>query len=259
MVNIPSLKGLGFASMKKNVERSLTSIEKMGYQFQRKLDLATRQEFQIEYNSMMRNSALSSLYRVDYADDAFDVTSAPWLRSMDSKFGEKICLEITMINKGWQELAEYRRAFGMTVARCTVWEPYIIGNDLKERAVVRELDAETALQFNQILKRQETGQTDKPRAEILEAYEIESLISPNDNPKKERRMLEASMNYIFGVDIAPCYKYATRVAYGNADVGTDAPIVITPPAGSLTALGQKGQLENTTAPDFNVKPGDKIQ
>lgn len=190
------------------------------------MDLATRQEHQFSYNSVMHNTALNSDYRVQYADDNFGLMSAPWLRGMTNKTGRKVCLEIAMINAGWQELASSRRAHGITVARCNVWEPYVINGKLEERFTPRELDSETTLQFTQILRRQTEGHKEEPRADLLEVYEIEPTIREDEDSKEEKLMLDEFMEYIAKVHIFTCYKYANWISYGDSDIVADSPLVL---------------------------------
>jgi hypothetical protein len=214
---------VSFPSLRKKVEKQLSEIEKFGYQFQKKIDLATRQEFQIEYNSVIKNPGLAPEYRIEYADDSFDVIAAPWLRSMDSHFGERVCRCITMINSGWNRYLAQKKAFGGTVALCEVWEVYVVGDKLEEKPFRRELDAQSALTSAKVLKR-----LDKvtPKAEILEVYELPSLGRLSEQSLGLKQKLLWSQNYIANTEIIPCYRYANRVAWGEKDVGTDSPIVI---------------------------------
>ncbi len=215
-----------FKFWRRNVEKELSAMEKLGIQFQQKVDFATRQEFRIEYNQTMRNPGLSVDYRIQYADDDFDIDSAPWLRAMDSVFGERVDRCITMINSGWERYRAQKEAYGGTFAKVNIWEAYVVGDRIEEKMFVREVDAETALNAAKVLKRRDGS---SPKAEILEVFEKPPLGKLPENSEKMKRKLEWAQSYIGKTEILPCYRYANRVAWGKADVGTDTPIVIQTP------------------------------
>ena len=248
-----------FKFWKKNIEKELSSMEKLGIQFQQKVDFATRQEFRIEYNQTMRNPGLSVDYRIQYADDDFDIDSAPWLRSMDSVFGERVCRCITMIHAGWERYRAQKEAYGGTFAKVNIWEPYVVGSEIQEKAFVREVDAETALNAAKVLKRRD-GKT--PKAEILEVYERAPLGKLPASSEKMKRKLGWAQNYIGKTEILPCYKYANRVAWGAQDVGADTPIVVqsvqAKEGGGGMGLSGAADFTGMTAPPGGQAIGGKI-
>lgn len=249
-----------FKFWRRNVEKELSALEKLGVQLQQKVDFATRQEFRIQYKQTMRNPGLSVGYRIEYAEDDFDIDSAPWLRSMDSIFGERICRCITMIEAGWERYKAQKDAYGGTFAIINIWEPYIVGEKVEEKLFRREVDAQTALTASKVLKRMDGV---APKADVLEVFSKDPIGNLPANSHRLRAKLKWSQDYIGNTEVLPCYRYANRVAWGKDDVGTDAPIVVqsvqTKEGGGGMGLSGAADFTGASAPPGGQPIAGKIQ